>query len=154
MTLARGGLLMKFFIKLNAVSALYGFILFIAVELMINAYRISRVTGWELGIVTNVSTAIYIIGFILSTALFIIVIKGWSENRKAFFWSIILWFPYFVLFSFLFASLFPINNPADEAGPGAGLIIIGALIFYPVYLLFINVFSTGIGIVEEEETTL
>ncbi|ASN03885.1 hypothetical protein [Virgibacillus necropolis] len=135
---------MKFFLKLNAISALYGFIFFIASELMLNVYRISEITGWELGFVTNVGVAIYIIGFILSTTLFINVRRKWLENRKAIFWSIILWFPYFILFIYLFASLFPITNPANEPNPGVGLIIMGAVIFYPFYLLLINLVGAGI----------
>lgn len=141
---------MRFFGKLNVVSALYAFVLFVAIELTLNAHRIARVTGWELEVVTKVGIAIYIIGFIFSTALFFIITKKWMEARKAIFWSTLLWFPYFVLFIFIFASLFPINNPGEEPNPGVGLLIIGALFFYPVYLLFINVFSSGLGITEDE----
>ncbi|TFJ90672.1 hypothetical protein [Lentibacillus salicampi] len=143
---------MSFFGKLNVVSALYAFVLFIAIELMLNVYRIARVTGWELEIVTKAGIAIYIIGFIFSTALFIIITKKWMEARNAIFWSTLLWVPYFVLFIFTFATLFPINNPGDEPNPGVGLLIIGALLFYPVYLLFINVFGSGLGITEDENT--
>lgn len=143
---------MSFFGKLNVVSALYAFVLFIAIELMLNVYRIARVTGWELEIVTKAGIAIYIIGFIFSTALFIIITKKWMEARKAIFWSTLLWVPYFVLFIFMFASLFPVNNPGDEPNPGVGLLIIGALLFYPVYLLFINVFGSRLGITKDENT--
>lgn len=36
---------MKYFIKLNALSVLYAFMLFIVIELPLNIYRISRISG-------------------------------------------------------------------------------------------------------------
>lgn len=81
--------------------------LFIAIELILNVYRISRITGWDLVVVTNVGIAIYIMGFVFSTILLLIITKKWMEGRKANFWTLLLWFPYFVLFIFIFA-FFPL----------------------------------------------
>lgn len=130
---------MKFIIKLNVLSAVYAFVLFIALELMVNVYRITRLTKWELGTVIYIGTFVYLIGFILCTILFPIIIRSWLEGRLANFWSILFWVPYFALFVIIFTSLFPLNNPGDKPSSGTGLIIIGSLISYPIYLMFINI---------------
>lgn len=141
---------MRFFLKLNVVSILYAFMLFVPVELMLNAYRVSRLTGWNLDNLLIAMSIVVIIGFISSTMFLIFLTKKWMINRKSAFWSMLLWFPYLVIFVFIFVTLFPINNPADQPGPGGGIIILGALILYPFYLLLINVFGTGIGLTEDE----
>lgn len=133
---------MKFFWKLNIVSALIAFVLFISIELQLNFYRIWRITGWEVDTVNNVIAIIHLVGFILSTIVFVILIKKWLNGTKASFWSIILWLPYLVLFIFIFANLFPITNRGDTPAPVSGLLILGQLIIYPIYLLVINAFST------------
>jgi len=133
---------MKFFGKLNIVSALIAFVLFISIELQLNFYRIWRITGWEVDTVNNVIAIIHLVGFILSTIVFVILIKKWLNGTKASFWSIILWLPYLVLFIFIFANLFPITNRGDTPAPVSGLLILGQLIIYPIYLLVINAFST------------
>jgi hypothetical protein len=97
--------------------------------------------------------AVYIIGFILSTFLFIALARKWKRKSKTILWSIILWFPYFLLLAFINASLFPITDPSDSPFAGTGFIVMGALVFYPFYLLLINVLGTGIGVEEEEEQT-
>ena len=61
------------------------------------------------------------------------------------FWSVLLWFPYLILFTLIFSLLFPIIDPADQGGPGDGFIILGLLFFYPFYVLFLNIFSLGIA---------
>ena len=39
---------MKWFVRLNFMSIIFAFPLFIYLELMLNVYRIGRVTGWDL----------------------------------------------------------------------------------------------------------
>ncbi|MFC7063443.1 hypothetical protein [Halobacillus seohaensis] len=136
--------------KLNVVSILYAFMLFVPIELMLNAYRVSRLTGWNLDNLLIAMSIVVIIGFISSTMFLIFLTKKWMINRKSAFWSMLLWFPYLVIFVFIFVTLFPINNPADQPGPGGGIIILATLILYPFYLLLTNVFGTGIGLTEDE----
>ncbi|WP_431800107.1 hypothetical protein [Halobacillus andaensis] len=140
---------MNLFLKINLFSILYAFVLFLALELGLNVYRISDLLSLNLGVVMKIVTVLYIIGFIIFSFLFFKIAKKWMEKRKSSIWSIILWFPYFILFTFIFARLFPIINPGHDPGPGAGFVIIFAVLFYPFYLLIINVLGTGVGIKED-----
>ena len=133
---------MKFFWKLNIVSALIALALFVSIELQLNFYRIWRITGWETDTVNNVIAIIHVVGFILSTIVFVILIKKWLEGKKASFWSIILWLPYLILFICIFANLCPITNRGEMPAPVSGLFIMGQLIVYPIYLMVINTFCT------------
>ena len=136
---------MKIFWKLNVISVLYAVMVFIPIELLTNGSRISRLIGWDF----NVTAVVIGISTIVSVIIFSIIIgyltETWMNNRKSSFWSVLLWLPYFVLFTFIFTSLFPLNNPADKGGPGAGLLILGILILYPIYVLLLNAFSTFRG---------
>lgn len=129
---------MKFFLKVHAVSILYALILFIPLELMLNAYRISRLTTWNVGNVNILIGCTAIVALLSGTTLIFFLTKKWMGFRKAQFWTVILWAPYFVLFIYLFASLFPMIYGGDVPNPGTGLLIIGALIVYPIYILIIN----------------
>lgn len=129
---------MKYFLKLNVVSILYALMVFVPLELMLNVYRISRLTKWEIGTV-NILTGITLIFEIIGgTILILFLTKKWLDGRKASFWTVILWAPFFVLFIYVFASLFPITNGGDTPNPITGLLAIGGLIVYPFYILIIN----------------
>ena len=105
---------------------------------MLNVYRISRLTNWEIGTV-NILTGITLIFEIIGgTILILFLTKKWLDGRKANFWTVILWVPYFVLFIYVFASLFPITNGGDTPNPVTGLLAIGGLIVYPFYILILN----------------
>ena len=116
-------------------SALYAFLLFISIELQVNVYRIYRVTGWEGATVNSMIAVIHLVGFIATLFLFYFLIRKWFEGRKAGYWSVILWFPYVILFVFIFAMLFPMMEGGDRPAPVSGLVIMGQLIAYPFYLL-------------------
>ncbi|MGE8205519.1 hypothetical protein ACQKP0_13240 [Heyndrickxia sp. NPDC080065] len=137
---------MKYFLKLNVVSILYAFMIFVPLELMANVYRISRLTDWDLGTVNILIDVTNIIIFIFGTILLYFLTKKWMKGRKANFWTVIIWVPYFVLLVYIFASLFPITYRGDHPNPVTGLIAIGALIVYPIYILFINF----LGLAEDE----
>jgi len=142
---------MKFFLKLNTVSALYAFVLFISIELQVNFYRIWRLTGWQVNTVDIVIGVIHFAGFISTLFLFYFLISNWLEGRKASYWSVILWFPYLIIFVILFAFIFPITHPGDKPAPVSGLIIMAQLISYPFYLLCINFVGRESGTVVEEK---
>jgi|SRR5690606_1350630 len=129
---------MKYFLKLNIVSILYAFIVLIPIQLMGNVYRISRLTTWEIDTVNMLIAAIIIVDVIGGTILLLLLTRKWLGDRKANFWTVILWIPYFVLFTYLIASLFPITYGGDAPNPVTGLIALGGLIVYPVYILILN----------------
>ena len=129
---------MKFFIKLNVISILYAILLFVPIELMLNVYRISRLTNWEISQVNNLSVITLIVEIIGGTLLIFFLTKKWLVERKAKFWTAILWVPYWILFIILFALLFPITYGGDEPNSVSGLLVIGGLIIYPFYILALN----------------
>src|SRR5690625_6355698 len=74
---------MKYFLKLNIVSFLYALMIFIPLKLMLNVYRISRITNWEISTV-NILTGITIIVEILGgTILFYFLTNKWLGDRKS-----------------------------------------------------------------------
>src|SRR5690625_391709 len=125
---------MKYFLKLNAISILYGLIIFVPLELVLNIYRMSRLINWEIDTVITWVSVVIIIEVVAGTIILLILTKRWLDNRKASFWTTILWTPYFVLFVYLFASLFPITYGGDWPNPVIGLLAIGGLIVYPAYI--------------------
>ncbi|KAB8126025.1 hypothetical protein F9U64_21035 [Gracilibacillus oryzae] len=128
-----------YFLKLNVVSMVYAFLIFVPIELMANVYRISRLTNWQIDTVHIVTLLVILIEVIAGTMILFYLSKKWLDGRKANFWTAILWLPYFLLMMYVFASLFPITNGGDVPNPVTGLFIIGGLIVYPVYIVIINI---------------
>jgi hypothetical protein len=129
---------MKYFLRLNVVSILYSLMILVPIELMANVYRISRLTGWNIGTVSAFSSVIIVVVFIFGSVLLFYLTKKWLESRKANFWTVILWIPYFVLFTYIIASLFPTTYGGDAPNPSTGLLAIGALMVFPIFILIIN----------------
>lgn len=129
---------MKYFIKLNVVSILYALMILVPIELMVNVYRISRLTEWNIGTVNIFISVTTIVVCIFGTILLFFLTKWWMKGRKANFWTVILWVPYFVLFVYLIASLFPTTYGGDAPNPVTGFLAIGALIIFPIYIVIIN----------------
>jgi hypothetical protein len=132
---------MKYLLRLNTISILYALMVFIPVQLMVNVYRISRLTSWEIGTVNILTGVILLIEVVVGSIMLYFLTKKWLNGRKANLWTIILWIPYFVLFIYIFASLFPITNGGDDPNPASGLLIIVGLLVYPFYILILNFFS-------------
>lgn len=129
---------MKYFAKLNVVSILYALMIFVPIQFMGNVYRISRLTGWDIGAVNALSFILNVVIFICGTIIqFFLTIK-WLEGRRANVWTAILWVPYFILFVYLIVSLFPITYKGDDPNPVTGLIAMAALISFPFYILLIH----------------
>ncbi|MEH7180592.1 hypothetical protein [Neobacillus vireti] len=137
---------MNFFIKLNAISALYALALFTAIELIINVSHISSITGWKWDDVYIVIAVINVIGLLLLTLMFIRLTKKWRQKS---FWSLILWLPYFILLFLFFTFVVPLNSGVTLF-PRFSLLIFGSCLLFPVYILFINQYSSPISIDEEE----
>src|SRR5699024_4113434 len=132
---------MRYFLKLNVMSMLYSLIIFVPVQFMGNVYRISRLTNWDIRMVNSLFGMTIIIGMILGTILIYYLTKNWMKIRKANFWTIILWIPYFILFVFIITSLFPVTHGGDAPNPATGLLVIGLLMVFPFYILMINFLS-------------
>lgn len=115
--------------------------IFVPLELMLNVYRISRIANWEIGTVNILTGVTLIVEIIGGTILLVFLTKKWLGERKANFWTVILWAPYFVLFIYIFASLFPITYGGDDPNPVTGLLAIGGLIVFPFYILILNFFG-------------
>ena len=129
-------------IKINFISILNALSLFIAIELIINVYRISRVTGWDLGVVMAIIPVIILVGLILSTLLIIRLIKKWMLNRKIGYWLALIWCPYFILFYYIFTYLYPLNS-GETMFPIFNILIYGLIVLYPFYILIINRYVTS-----------
>jgi amino acid transporter len=134
---------MNYFIKINVVSLLYALIILVPVELMVNVYRLTRLTGWEMETVMDVS-GFMVVAILLMGTVFLYFITGkWMEGRRASYWTSILWFPYFLLFTYVIATFFPTTYGGDAPNPAAGLVLIGALVAFPIYVLVLNFLSLG-----------
>jgi hypothetical protein len=138
MYLGKGEKLMKHFIKLNIVSILYALMIFVPIQLMGNVYRISRLTGWNIGAVIKLGSVTIVVGFIFGSILLFLLTRKWLKDRKSNFWTVVLWIPYFILFVYIISSLFPITYEGDSPNPVTGFLAMGALIILPIYILIIN----------------
>lgn len=136
---------MSFFIRLNLSSFLYAWFPFAGIELMINVYRLSRVTGWGLDHVNVMILVFFFVGLLLSGFGFPKLIRYWLGGRKASFFSLVLWIPYFIILTYIVAAWFPIMNPADKPNPVTGLIAIAVLVLYPIYLAIVHLCGTGVS---------
>lgn len=129
---------MRKFLFLNSLSAYFGFLFFVEVHLAFNVSRIARLTGWEPEFVMN-SVLLFnllLIPLIGVVYIFFIAPHFTSLNNLNYI-SCVSWFVYFIGFSYVFTSLFPIVNPEDKAIKVLGLITIFAACAYPFYILVI-----------------
>lgn len=129
------------FIKLNLLSAVSGFLFFIAVQSGLNIYRVERLTGLSVNMLQNIYFAFYIIGFLFSTIILIYLIKKWKISSMSRFLLAILWFPYFYLFNRIFTTLFPFTSQGDVPSAGTGFVVILGILLYPFYLMMISLFA-------------
>lgn len=73
---------MKYFIKLNSLSVLYAFMLFVVIELLVNIYRISRISGLELDKVNNLELIFIFVLFIFCSIGFVWMTKKYLNGKK------------------------------------------------------------------------
>jgi hypothetical protein len=103
---------MRYFLKQNALSAIFALLPFIISELLVNVYRINRITGVEIEVINSDSAIISFAGFFASVVVFVILIKRFLPSKKANFLSSITWLLYYWIYVRAFAAQFPMNNPA------------------------------------------
>ncbi|MDR9852071.1 hypothetical protein RJP21_00490 [Paenibacillus sp. VCA1] len=130
---------MGYLLKLNGMSLLYAFVLFVHIELMMNVYRIERLTGWtDAG---KLIDAAQVLIFICFTVLLFIINRRWIGKQKWRYVTTILWFPYLYALIRSFAALYPITNPQEVPLPAVGLIALGEMVVFPLYVAAIQFFS-------------
>ncbi|MES9685811.1 hypothetical protein ABWK22_23480 [Gottfriedia acidiceleris] len=132
---------MKYFLKMNGVSVIYGFIALLFADSLVSFDHLQVLTGFNSDFLWNALIGVEII--ILSAMLYIIplVSRKWLESRLCFLFSSVLWFPYFVLFSILVGILFP-NKYLGNDNFAAGLIFFYYLFFYSVFILVTSFIGT------------
>ncbi|PEJ59266.1 hypothetical protein CN692_07240 [Bacillus sp. AFS002410] len=129
---------MNYFLKLNAVSALYGLLVCLFIYSLFSSEQIHDLTGLNSNLIWNILLGVALIFLIVSFIIVPLLTKKWLESRLWSLFSSVIWLPYFVLFIILTGFLFP-NNDLNDDNFGAGLILLFFLIFYPVSL-FITTF--------------
>lgn len=132
---------MKIILKVNFISLFYALVLFIPIELLLNVYRISRLTGWSLDVVIIVIPLIILIGLLFSTWFIIRTMKKWLFTKKHRYGLAMMWAPYFMLFYYLFSYLFPLQS-GESWFPIFNLFIYGIIGFYAFYVVLMNRFVT------------
>lgn len=128
------------FLKLNGVSALYAISFLIQVQLMVNVYRIERITG--LSNIAGYADILIIIVFLFFSILCYFLTKHLFGRKKLKYIIPVLWMPYFWMFNSIFVSLYPITDPGEKPLPAIGIVIMGHYIFSTFVIILINIFSS------------
>ncbi|MEK5431303.1 hypothetical protein MKY88_10565 [Lysinibacillus sp. FSL R7-0073] len=129
---------MSFFLKLNIASLLYGLIFFLSMALQLNYYRLLRLTGWSADNLDLFLLIVQLVGFIVATIFMYKLAGTWLGHRRSVYATMILWLPYTVIFTMVFAYLFPISDQGDMPVPVQGLILLVMLGGYPLYIAIIS----------------
>lgn len=125
---------------IGAIYALFGFLM---AELMVNPLRISRLTGGSLDTVSTIITVINLLLFTGFVVFAVIVQVKIVSGQVLDLFVIVFTLVCLILSIGLFSWLFPMVNPADDPGPGAGMI----LLFFTASYLIILILSTLTGFV-------
>ncbi|UZM97547.1 hypothetical protein OL548_20660 [Lysinibacillus sp. MHQ-1] len=109
---------MSFFLKLNMVSLLYGLIFFLSMALQLNYYRLLRLTGWAGDKLDLFLLIVQLVGLIVATIFMYRLSVTWLGHRRWVYATMILWFPYTVMFTMIFClsvSYFPSRRYASPS---------------------------------------
>ncbi|WP_155922145.1 hypothetical protein [Bacillus sp. EB01] len=126
------------FLKLNAISLIYAIMMLIPAEFILNTYRIQRITGWSFKTLDIISLVSIGTVAIVGTGLVYFLTKKWFSDSYIRFWTMLLWLPYHILLIYLTSNLLPFSYEGDNPSPATGLLMLGALFFYPFYILLVN----------------
>lgn len=130
---------MKIITRLNGFAFLYGIILLIQTELMVNLYRLERIIPFYNRLINNL---LILLIFILSTAVFFLLTVKYLNHGIIRYLVTILWIPYYILFVLLFTHILPpITDPMEEPSNALGLVLIFLYLCYPIYIAFITFIS-------------
>lgn len=132
---------MRYFVKMNVFALLVSIPLVIFAQIEVNVYRIASVTGTELDTVVKAPWIAFWIAAVLGLIFFPFHIRKnlGRYNRDG--WLLILWIPYFFLVSSTIGRLLPVMQPGEDPGPGAGMLLLFVMFFYPVYVLMTLMFA-------------
>ncbi|MEC0371534.1 hypothetical protein [Paenibacillus chibensis] len=131
---------MRTFLKLNLISMLYAITFFILTELLVNVYRLERLSGYEH--MNTLIDGVMLIIMILAPVAFYYLTQRLLRQRKSKYAAAFLWIPYYVLAIGAFALMLPLTDPQEQPLPAAGLIIIALGLLLPVLITMINVATT------------
>lgn len=130
---------MRYFLKFNALSAIFALFPFIWSELLVNVYRINRITGVDIAFINRISLITGLLCFSLLIVMFVFMIqKRFLPLKRTNLLFGLSWIPYYFLCILLFSFQFPMNEQADKASPASGLIIIAGLLIYIFMLTGMN----------------
>ncbi|WP_226671960.1 hypothetical protein [Rossellomorea aquimaris] len=71
---------MNHFLKINVVSIIYALMILVPLELMVNIYRLTRLSGWDMDFVKNVSGSMSGAVLIMGTVFLYFLTKKWMEG--------------------------------------------------------------------------
>lgn len=120
----------------------------IASTFIVRADRFSELTRFEIGIVYIFLGLFAFIMISMLTWLSVSLTKKWMKNRISAFFTVLLWVPYSIILIKLINTTFPVQTPYTDYG--AGFQMLGIVLVFPLYVLVLNVFGTGIGLTEEK----
>jgi len=129
--------IVKAFVKFNVISALYGLVLFIQVQPILNLYRIVRITNLSYSAVYIIVAIFNLIVLTTSTIIFFLITRKYLSKAKLRFLLTLFWLPYYAIFTLFFYSLAPIVR-GEEPPPVLGLLLICIFLIYPFYIAYIN----------------
>lgn len=136
---------MKPFLRVNAVSLLYAIVFSIPVLLQLNAYRLNRLAGWSFEFIHMLTNVVIITQLIAGSIFFFVLTRKWLGKSKMNYLTAILWLPYFLFLTRGFGALFPFVHGGDQPAPVTGLLMLGGMLLYPLYILAINAASSLSG---------
>ncbi|QAY67924.1 hypothetical protein [Paenibacillus protaetiae] len=135
-------------LHVNIISFLYAVCLWIPCELVVNTYRLERVTG-----ISHLDRYLTFTNLLLFAAFTLLVFWLTAKllgKRKIKHVSLLLWVPYFCGLIWVIAALFPMTDPQEEPLGGVGILLLGAAVLYPLYIAVINMFVSIIAMDKTE----
>jgi hypothetical protein len=109
---------------------------------MLNVTNISNLTGEERTLVNTMATITFLVVVLGAGLTLIFPTKKWFGKQKMKFWTMILWIPYFALFVYGLTKAFPAIAAPMPTNNTILWVLGGTLIFYPFYILIVNLLST------------
>jgi len=124
------------FLKLNGISAGYACVCLVFGQCLLYGMSVVKPLGMShsASLKIVVGGAFFLAG--LLTLLCMRMTKIWMKGRMLAFWAVVLWFPYWLLFSVVMAALFPGEDHVY-------VIYVMTLLLTPFYPIFV---ATAIGI--------
>jgi len=121
---------------------IYALSLFLQIELVVNTYRMVRVTSIKTTDISIMSDVTAVLLLVITTCAGFYLTKRLFGERKVKYLAAVLWIPYFDLLIKAFAHFFPITDPGEAPLGAVGLIALFYMIGYPIYILVISLVSS------------